>query len=203
MIVFVFKNTFTIPQTKGNSHFNSSKIIISYALIFGFIFYYNSILIKSKYTHIIQKEENDFEDSLLSDEENLEGGFDEKKIIFYNELYQQIENYFKINTPWKDSNFNIQVLAHNIQSNTTYISRAINLNAGMNFKNFVNVYRVEFIKTEIQNNKNYRRYKLLYLYSKAGFKHQSTFNKAFKRITNMTPSDYIEFINKENTLNKD
>lgn len=195
LTVFVFKDLFSILQPKRNLVLSNIKVVVSFALIFGFIFYYNSILIKSKYMYKMKTEEKDDEYLPSWNEEIGEEDFDENEIIFYNELYQQIEDHFEIHTPWKNSNFNIQDLAHSLQSNTNYISRAINLNAKMNFKNFVNTYRIEFIKNEIQNNKDYSRYKLVYLYSQAGFKHQSTFNKVFKKITNMTPSDYIDFVN--------
>jgi len=36
-----------------------------------------------------------------------------------------------------------------------------------------------------------QNYTLEYYYTKYGFKSQSTFNKAFKRNTGMTPSDYL------------
>ena len=37
----------------------------------------------------------------------------------------------------------------------------------------------------------HKNYKLNYMFSKSGFKNQSTFNKAFKKIENITPSEYI------------
>lgn len=189
--VFLVDDYFITVSPNSNVTFGNIKIVVSFITIFGFLFYYNIILLKSRYLDKTVTKENDLSLKNKDDEEVI----DENEIVFYNELFQQIENYFKINDPWKDSEFNIQDLAYSLQSNTTYISRAINLNAKMNFKNFVNTHRIEFIKTEIQNNRDYNRYKLLYLYSKAGFKHQSTFNKAFKKITGMTPSHYINLIN--------
>ncbi len=201
LTVFIIRDFFLINIPKTDAALSSIKIVLSFALIFGFIFYYNSILIKALYSNFTV-------DDYLSETVSVSGEieenvFEENEILFYNELYKKIESFFLEKEPWKDPNYSVQDLAYSLQTNSTYISRAINLNFGMNFKNFVNTYRVEFIKNEIQNNKEYSRYKLVYLYSQAGFKHQSTFNKVFKKMTNTTPSEYINLLTQEKALDED
>lgn len=197
LTVFVIKDLFLFSIPNFNIIFSNIKIVVGFALIFGFIFYYNSLLIRSKYKKI-DIQEYEPKDLLSFNDEIEENDFEEKEFKYYNDLYKKIENCLQESASWKDPDYSVQDLAYSLQTNSTYVSRAINLNAKMNFKNFVNTYRIEFIKKEIQNNKDYNRYKLIYLYSQAGFRHQSTFNKVFKKITNMTPSDYIESVNNNN-----
>lgn len=37
----------------------------------------------------------------------------------------------------------------------------------------------------------------MYIYTSAGFRHQSTFNKTFKQFENMTPSEFINSVPKK------
>lgn len=60
----------------------------------------------------------------------------------------------------------------------------------MNFKTLINTYRINYIKEEMKT--NYPRYTLMSIYREAGFKHQSTFNRAFKQIENKTPLEYMK-----------
>ncbi|GEN74053.1 hypothetical protein CLA01_41250 [Chryseobacterium lathyri] len=108
----------------------------------------------------------------------------------YEELFGEIIAYFERNKPYQNADFSIQDLAAQLHSNSTYISRAVNINTKMNYKTFVNKYRIEQVKTQLSD-VNYDKYNLMYIYTSAGFKHQSTFNKVFKQVENMTPSTYI------------
>lgn len=113
----------------------------------------------------------------------------------YNELFAEIKAYLEKNKPFKDPDFSIQQLAAELNSNSTYISRAINMNTNMNFKTFINKYRINQVKQEL-NDIDSNKYTLMYIYTSAGFKYQSTFNKVFKQIENITPSEYIAQKNK-------
>jgi len=114
----------------------------------------------------------------------------------YNELFEEIKVYLEKNKPFKDPDFSIQQLAAELNSNSTYISRAINIKTNMNFKTFINKYRINQVKQELNNIDN-DKYTLMYIYTSAGFKYQSTFNKVFKQIENITPSEYIAQKNKD------
>ncbi|MEC3877145.1 helix-turn-helix domain-containing protein [Chryseobacterium salviniae] len=114
----------------------------------------------------------------------------------YNELFAEIKAYLEKNNPFKDPDFSIQQLATELNSNSTYISRAINMNTNMNFKTFINKYRINQVKQDL-NDIDSNKYTLMYIYTSAGFKYQSTFNKVFKQIENITPSEYIAQKNKD------
>ncbi|MDR3266952.1 MAG: helix-turn-helix domain-containing protein, partial [Tannerella sp.] len=64
---------------------------------------------------------------------------------------------------------------------------------GSNFNTFVNKYRIEAV-VEMFDNRAQDKYSLDHIYSKVGFRYQSTFNTAFKKIMGMTPTEYIQSI---------
>ena len=60
----------------------------------------------------------------------------------------------------------------------------------MRFNEFINKYRVSYIKEKI--NENYLdSFTLNSLASEAGFSNQTTFIAAFKKNENFTPSEYL------------
>lgn len=109
----------------------------------------------------------------------------------YNDLYKQILDFFDKEKPFCDPDFNVSQLAQAINSNTTYISKAISLSECANFNTLVNTYRINRIK-EMLNSEYQNKYTMTYIYTSAGFRHQSTFNKVFKQIEGVTPSEYMK-----------
>jgi AraC-like DNA-binding protein len=71
------------------------------------------------------------------------------------------------------------------------LSKVINECFEKNFRDFVNKYRVEeFIA--LANTVEYKRYTFLALAQEVGFNSKSTFNLAFKKLTNQNPRDYFK-----------
>lgn len=112
----------------------------------------------------------------------------------FEELYEEIERYFEEKQPYQDPDFNIQQLAADLNSNVTYISKALNQKNGANFKSFLNNYRISEVKRDL-NNKEHEKFTLKHIYNKAGFVHQSTFNRVFREVEGVTPSEFIEKLN--------
>ncbi|MDR2497507.1 MAG: helix-turn-helix domain-containing protein [Tannerellaceae bacterium] len=113
---------------------------------------------------------------------------DENSIEKIYELYDSIVEYFVREKPYLDPNFSIAQLSIQLNSNNSYISRAIKLKRDMSFTTFVNSYRIEKVKELIRNSRDL--YTIEHIYTSAGFANQSTFNKAFKQIEGVTPSEY-------------
>ncbi|QIY91630.1 helix-turn-helix domain-containing protein [Chryseobacterium gallinarum] len=177
----------------NNLYISNIRIIVTFFVIALFLIYYNVKISEFKYRSELKtyktELESYYEKSNNSTKEEDEDIRPIENIQLYSNIYKQIQDYFENDAPWKNSDFGIQDLAYQCRTNTTYISKAIKYNSNKNFNNFVNTYRINYIKEEIKN--NHSKYTLMYIYTSAGFKHQSTFNKAFKQIENMTPSEFI------------
>ncbi|MEO1652828.1 MAG: helix-turn-helix domain-containing protein, partial [Bacteroidota bacterium] len=76
------------------------------------------------------------------------------------------------------------------------ISKALNQCLGLNFHQFVNQYRVEAFKRNIQK-KEYAHLTILGVAMESGFGSKSTFNLVFKKNTRMTPGQYLKKVQKE------
>ncbi|GHV44768.1 hypothetical protein FACS1894180_6510 [Bacteroidia bacterium] len=127
-------------------------------------------------------------------EENIES-FDntisKKEIVRSQKLFEQIETYFIENKPYTNPDFSISDLAAALDTNVKYISLSINQQALQSFNNYVNSFRINMVK-EMIGNKMADQYTLQHIYLSAGFNNQSTFNRIFKNMLEVTPTEYIK-----------
>ncbi len=160
---------------------NILTILCCSYMVFFFLYYLDKV------NRIKMKE-------LLKNESNLVLHSEDKKEVNnnrYKELYKEIVYYFEKEKPYCDPDFSVSQLATAINSNITYISKAIKINRNVNFNVFINIYRVNMVKSMLEKD-YHNRYTMMHIYTSSGFKHQSTFNKVFKQIEGVTPSEYIK-----------
>lgn len=75
-------------------------------------------------------------------------------------------------------------------TNTLYLSRAINVCTGHNFKTMLNDYRIAFAEALLKNNAA-PRFSFKEFHVQCGFLSKSAFYSAFKKRMNMTPKEYL------------
>lgn len=93
--------------------------------------------------------------------------------------------------PYKKADLTISDLAEMLETKAHILSRIINDHYNKNFRDFVNTYRVqEFIA--LANTKDYKHYTFLALAQEVGFNSKSTFNLAFKKVTDQNPRDFFK-----------
>ena len=112
-------------------------------------------------------------------------------------LYNNIIEYLGKNKPFRNPDFNAQLLAKALNSNISYISRAISATGDGDFHTLLNSFRINYAKSMLDGGAM-EKYKIDHIYTEAGYKYRSTFNAAFKLITGMTPSDYVSSLQNTN-----
>lgn len=83
----------------------------------------------------------------------------------------------------------LQELAEVMSISAHNLSEVINTQAGKNFYDFVNGYRVEEVMRRLRDPR-YAHFTILALAADSGFNSKATFNAFFKRHTGLTPSQY-------------
>lgn len=86
--------------------------------------------------------------------------------------------------------FTLQMLANMIESNTSYVSWAINSTYGKNFKSLLNEARIREVTRRICDTEHYGHLTIQAIAQSVGYNSQTNFIKTFKRIIGMTPSMY-------------
>lgn len=120
--------------------------------------------------------ENQHKNKLLSEED--------LKII-----EEKLLEYLTIHKPYLNAELTLQQLAENIDIHPNVLSYVINAALGKNFYDFINEYRIEEFIHLYQN--TYNKYTILALALDSGFNSKSAFNRNFKKIKGITPSEFI------------
>jgi len=100
-----------------------------------------------------------------------------------------IKNYMVTQKPYLDADISLPELANKLDIPSHHLSRIINEQFGANFFDFINQYRVEEVKARI-GNPEYQHLSLLGIAFDSGFNTKSAFNRVFKKIAGVTPSEY-------------
>jgi len=88
----------------------------------------------------------------------------------------------------------VQSLAKKLETNTKYLSEAINNHKQKNFNAYINELRINYIIGKLKNKPIYRSYKIKYLAEESGFSTHSAFAAVFKSVTGMSPANYIQLL---------
>ncbi|MFP3597805.1 AraC family transcriptional regulator [Chryseobacterium sp. SIMBA_029] len=116
-------------------------------------------------------------------------------------LFEKLESMMENEKMFQKTNLNISMLSTSLNINYTHLSRVIRCKGYQNFSNYLNEHRINYVKTLI-NESNLQKVTLMYIYTEAGFSNQATFNRVFKSIEGITPSEYINRIQEENNSEK-
>ena len=104
-------------------------------------------------------------------------------------IYRRVLTVMELEKPFLNEAFSINDLVPKVYTNKSYISKAINLNSGMNFRTFVNGYRVRYSTSLMRSNKDL---KVADISVMSGFHSDVTFNMAFKLAYGRTPGEYYQ-----------
>lgn len=106
-------------------------------------------------------------------------------------LQKKLEDLLCQDKPYLQPDLTLEELSKQLKSKPHTISRLINERYQMNFFHLINSYRVkEFI--QLAQQEQYRNHTFLALAHEAGFNNKTSFNKAFKRVTEKTPREYFK-----------
>ncbi|WP_408037682.1 helix-turn-helix domain-containing protein [Tenacibaculum amylolyticum] len=99
-----------------------------------------------------------------------------------------------------DINCNAYNVAKRINTNTTYLSKVMNIHYQKNFNTYINELRIQYIIHQLNHDKRYLSYNIQSLSKEVGYKSPDSFTKAFKTYTGLLPSIYIKNMQSKNEL---
>jgi YesN/AraC family two-component response regulator len=111
-----------------------------------------------------------------------------------NLLKQRLHEIMSNESLYKTSGLTLSYLAEKLETNKTYLSQAINREYG-NFNEYLNRYRIIEACRLIQNGLD-PKFSIDHIYLKVGFSSRTTFYKAFKKFTGVSPSQFHQINDK-------
>lgn len=88
-----------------------------------------------------------------------------------------------------NENLSLKEFALHLKADPNFISFILNSHLNNNFYDFVNRYRIEEIKNKL-NDPAYKHLTLLGIALESGFNSKTTFNRVFKQVTGITPTEF-------------
>lgn len=137
---------------------------------------------------------NDLNFSVLVKQTSVE----ESKTELSEEIIQnkkRIEEFMNDQQPFLNPDLNLTELSKMLHIPAAIISETINAGFEKNFNDFINSYRVTAVQNMIQEGRQ-EQLSLLGIAYECGFNSKATFNRVFKKLTNLSPSQYVALQNK-------
>ncbi len=103
--------------------------------------------------------------------------------------YKRFVHWLETQKAFLDPNLSLQTSSEHLNISVGYLSQIINTLGGVNFSEFINVYRINEAKRLLLN-RQFANYTIAAIGLEAGFNSKSAFYTAFKKHTGETPSEY-------------
>ena len=114
---------------------------------------------------------------------------DDTLSVDYSELLMGLDNLMKKKRIYRNPNLKITDVADALASNRTYVSNAINHGLKMSFLEYISRLRVEEAMTKLAVLPENKPIKLVA--EEVGYRNDATFYRHFRRITGMTPAEWM------------
>jgi len=101
----------------------------------------------------------------------------------------RVLDFFEKEKPWIEPELTLSELAAKMGSNSSVLSQVINAGFDKNFNDFVNGYRVGAFKQKIRQPET-AHLTLLAVALDCGFNSKATFNRAFRKLTGLSPKEF-------------
>jgi len=111
------------------------------------------------------------------------------------QILKKLKYQVRNNKIYLKSDLSLNTLAKKCHTNSSYLSKTIRENYNTNFSGFINELRIREAQ-KMMADKSYQSYSIEGIATSVGFKTKSVFNASFKKFTGVTPSYYLEYLDK-------
>ncbi len=109
------------------------------------------------------------------------------------EILQKL-NEFETSTDFLDKDMSMSVLIGRLNTNNKYFRQILKKYKDKDYNTYINELRINYIVNKLQTDPDYLHYKISYLADESGFSSHSKFSAEFRKVTQLSPSQFIESI---------
>jgi len=117
------------------------------------------------------------------------------------ELKEELVNLLTEDKVYRDSNINLEILSDKLKTTRHNTSQIINEHFDMNFFELINKFRIEEAIDLLLEDKN-GNLNIIDVAYEVGYNNKVTFNKAFKKATSLTPTQFIDSARNNRLVNQ-
>ncbi|WP_321308129.1 helix-turn-helix domain-containing protein [Marinifilum fragile] len=189
LLCFMMSLHFVILEIKTNlplfvSGFEATMDIINLSFLMFLAYAISYVIVSEPRTLHLSTEKVGLGGFKKYDKSKLTRELAEKNVIKMNQLMESEK-------PYLDPDLNLSSFSQQCNISSHEISETMNGLMNQSFNDYINNYRVEEFK-RLSKLEAYKNYTILALAFEAGFKSKATFNAAFKKFTNQTPSQFLK-----------
>jgi AraC-like DNA-binding protein len=109
---------------------------------------------------------------------------------FSTELKEELVKLLEVEKVYRQNSIKLETIADRLGTTRHNASQVINEHFGLNFFELINKYRVEEAMELLKSNKD--NLNIIDIAYEVGYNNKVTFNKSFKRFSNLTPSQFMK-----------
>ncbi len=136
----------------------------------------------------------DFDIPKISDSANNIEESTTQQLFSENEINDwkvKIQTFIEANQPYLNPDLRLSELAQHFNLHISHLSTLINLCFNQNFNDLINAYRIETFIQKIDEGQ-LQHFTLMSLAYDSGFNSKTTFNRAFKKHTGVSPTEFLK-----------
>lgn len=118
--------------------------------------------------------------------------------IFFLSLFDKVKSHIVFKRRYLDPSLKISDIAAELGTNEKYISQAMSVGGQTKFTRFINFYRINEAKRLLESLEK-GDFRVKDISFKSGFSNQPQFQRKFKEMTGMTPYEYMQMREKEDS----
>ncbi len=109
------------------------------------------------------------------------------------DLGKNIIDYLKNEKPFLNPEYNLDMMANDLDISKHKLSQVINSGQGKNFYKLINEFRINEVKEKLLD-PAFKHYSILGIAVECGFNSKTSFNRIFKEETGLTPTEFLQSI---------
>jgi len=174
-------------KTRKASYIISILIIISLVLVLGslYIIRYREKLYKKRFNKLINesksnknsKEEKSVSNEIANDVTTI--------------ILQKLQKFEK-EKKYIEQGLTLNKVADLLQTNSSYLSKVVNVNMKKTFNTYINDLRIEYVIERLKKDKQFRKYTIASISEEVGYANSQSFANAFYKKTGIKPSYFIK-----------
>jgi len=181
---------------KKNKNSNTTTLwvlgFLSISIVVLIYYFRRQQQFRQRFEKLIAKQELESARKTSSDAEN-----DGISVVIIENILKQLDAFEK-QKKFLSKEVSLNEIAKKFETNSTYLSKVINLKKDKNFSQYINDLRIGYAIKELESNARFRSYTIKAIAGDCGFKSSESFSKAFYKKYGIYPSYFIkQFENKE------
>jgi len=158
---------------------------LSIMVLFSVYYFKRQKKFKERFENLIAKQEKD---GALEKNQEITSDI---SIAIIEGILKNLDDFEAKNT-FLNKTISLSEMAKSFGTNSSYLSKVINLKKDKNVSNYINDLRVEYIVKELKTNSKFRKYTIKAIANECGFNSSESFSKAFYKKYGIYPSYFIK-----------